>query len=189
MPVVTGAPWQARPPTTRRGRIDGLLNGAGGNLPGATLPSEKTLADLQIDAFEQVVDLGRGSVVSYSSASVPLAVSRVVGYSAAKAAVENVTRWLAVDLARRTKGQVRVNARMPGFFLGPKNRRLPTHDDGSLTARGTLIVNQIPFGRFGQPGELLGATHYLLADAPRFVTGTVLAVDGGFIVLSGVGPP
>ncbi len=189
----------------RWGRIDGLLNGAGGNLPGATIPPEKTLADLQMDAFEQVVDLnlhgtvvptqvfapamvegGRGSIVNYSSASVPLALTRVVGYSAAKAAVENFTRWLAVDLARRTKGGVRVNALMPGFFLGEQNRRLLTNEDGSLTARGTLIVNQTPFGRFGEPDELLGAVHYLLADASRFVTGTVLAVDGGFTVFSGV---
>ena len=187
------------------GRIDGLLNGAGGNLPGATIPPEKTFADLDFDAFQQVVDLnlhgtvlptlvfspamvagGRGSIVNYSSASSPQAMTRVVGYSASKAAVDNFTRWLAVEMARRTQGAVRVNAVQPGFFLGEQNRRLLTHPDGSLTDRGQLIVRNTPFGRFGEPDELHGAIHYLLADASRFVTGTVLAVDGGFGAFSGV---
>jgi NAD(P)-dependent dehydrogenase (short-subunit alcohol dehydrogenase family) len=187
------------------GRIDALLNGAGGNMPGATIPPNKTFVDLDFDAFRQVVDLnlhgtvlpslvftpvmmqgGRGSIVNYSSVSAPQAVTRVVGYSAAKAGVENFTRWLAVDMARRTGGQVRVNALMPGFFLGEQNRRLLTNEDGSLTERGRLIVQNTPFGRFGEADELHGAIHYLVADASRFVTGTVLAVDGGFTAFSGV---
>jgi len=187
------------------GRIDALLNGAGGNMPGATIPPDKTFADLNFDAFRKVVDLnlhgtvlpslvftpvmmqgGRGSIVNYSSVSAPQAVTRVVGYSAAKAGVENFTRWLAVDLARRTDGQVRVNALMPGFFLGDQNRRLLTNEDGSLTERGRLIVHNTPFGRFGEADELHGAIHYLVADASKFVTGTVLAVDGGFTAFSGV---
>jgi NAD(P)-dependent dehydrogenase (short-subunit alcohol dehydrogenase family) len=187
------------------GRIDGLLNGAGGNLPGATIPPDKTFADLDFDAFRKVVDLnlhgtvlptlvfapamvtaGRGSIVNYSSASSPQAITRVVGYSASKAAVDNFTRWLAVEMARTTKGAVRVNAIMPGFFIGEQNRRLLTNTDGSLTDRGQLIVRNTPFGRFGEPDELHGAIHYLLADASKFVTGTVLAVDGGFGSFSGV---
>jgi NAD(P)-dependent dehydrogenase (short-subunit alcohol dehydrogenase family) len=187
------------------GRIDGLLNGAGGNMPGATIPPSMTFADLDFTAFEQVVDLnlhgtvlptlifapamvagGRGSIINYSSVSVPAAVTRVVGYSAAKAGVDNFTRWLAVEFGRRTAGQVRVNAVMPGFFLGDQNRRLLTNEDGSFTERGRLIVQNTPFGRFGEPDELHGAVHYLLADASRFVTGTTLAVDGGFSVFSGV---
>ncbi len=187
------------------GRIDGLLNGAGGNMPGATISPEKTFADLDFSAFEQVVDLnlhgtvlptlvfapamvagGRGAVVNYSSVSSPAAVTRVVGYSAAKAAVDNFTRWLAVEMARRTAGAVRVNALMPGFFLGDQNRRLLTNEDGTLTERGKLIVQNTPFGRFGEADELHGAVHYLLADASRFVTGTILPVDGGFSVFSGV---
>ena len=187
------------------GRIDALLNGAGGNQPGATIPPEKTFTDLDFSAFKEVVDLnlhgtvlptlvftpalmaaGSASIVNYSSASASRAITRVVGYSAAKAAVENFTRWLAVDLGRRTSGGVRVNALVPGFFLGEQNRRLLTNDDGSLTDRGESIVRQTPFGRFGQADELHGAVHYLIADASRFVTGTTLTVDGGFGVFSGV---
>lgn len=187
------------------GRIDALLNGAGGNQPGATITPDKTFADLDFSAFQQVVDLnlhgtvlptlvftpallasGNASIVNYSSASAARAITRVVGYSAAKAAVENFTRWLAVDLGRRTQGGVRVNALVPGFFLGEQNRRLLTNEDGSLTDRGQTICRQTPFGRFGQADELHGAIHYLVADASKFVTGTTLVVDGGFGVFSGV---
>lgn len=187
------------------GRIDALVNGAGGNMPGATISPGQSFADLEFTAFEQVVDLnlhgtvlpslvftpamiegGHGCVVNFSSVSAPLAVTRVVGYSAAKSAVENFTRWLAVDMARHTGGQVRVNAVMPGFFLGEQNRRLLTNEDGSLTERGHLIVQNTPFGRFGEADELHGAIHYLLSDASKFVTGIVLPVDGGFCVFSGV---
>lgn len=187
------------------GRIDGLLNGAGGNMPGATIPPDKSFEDLSFEAFQQVVDLnlhgsvlpslifvpamiasGRGSVVNFSSVSAPQAVTRVVGYSAAKAGVENFTRWLAMDMARRTNGKVRVNAVLPGFFIGEQNRRLLTNEDGSLTERGQLVVRNTPFGRFGEADELHGAIHYLLSDASKFVTGTILPVDGGFVAFSGV---
>lgn len=187
------------------GCIDALLNGAGGNQPGATITPDKTFADLDFAAFEQVVDLNlhgtvlptlvftpgllaskSASVVNYSSASVARAVTRVVGYSAAKAAVDNFTRWLAMDFGRRTKGTVRVNALVPGFFLGEQNRRLLTNEDGSLTERGRSICDMTPYGRFGTPDELFGAIHYLVSDASKFVTGTTLVVDGGFGVFSGV---
>jgi NAD(P)-dependent dehydrogenase (short-subunit alcohol dehydrogenase family) len=189
----------------RWGRVDALLNGAGGNLPGATIPPDKSFSDLDMESFRQVVALnldgtllpslvfaptmiegGRGSIINYSSASAPQAITRVVGYSAAKAAVENFTRWLAVDMARRTGGKLRVNAVMPGFFIGEQNRRLLTNEDGSLTDRGRQVVGKTPFGRFGTADELHGAIHYLLADASKFVTGTVLVVDGGFSAFSGV---
>ncbi|MEA3188406.1 MAG: hypothetical protein QOD99_2236 [Chthoniobacter sp.] len=187
------------------GRIDGLINGAGGNMPGATIPPEKSFSDLDFESFQQVVDLnlhgtvlpslvftpammdgGRGSIVNFSSVSAPQAVTRVVGYSAAKAGVENFTRWLAVDMARRTGGKVRVNAVLPGFFLGDQNRRLLTNEDGSFTDRGKLVVGNTPFGRFGEADELHGTIHYLLTDASKFVTGTILPVDGGFVAFSGV---
>ena len=187
------------------GRVDALLNGAGGNQPGATITPDKTFGDLDFNAFKEVVDLnlhgtvlptlvftpallasGSASIVNYSSASAARAITRVVGYSAAKAAVENFTRWLAVDLGKRTQGGVRVNALVPGFFLGEQNRRLLTNEDGSLTARGQDICRQTPFGRFGQAEELFGAIHYLVSDASKFVTGTTLVVDGGFGVFSGV---
>lgn len=187
------------------GRIDALLNGAGGNQPGATITPDKTFADLDFTAFEQVVALnlhgtvlptlvftpallasGSASVVNYSSASSARAVTRVVGYSAAKAAVDNFTRWLAVDLGKRTQGGVRVNSLVPGFFLGEQNRRLLTNEDGSLTARGQTICNMTPFGRFGRADELHGAIHFLVSDASKFVTGTTVVVDGGFGAFSGV---
>ena len=188
------------------GRVDALINGAGGNQPGATLTPDKTFADLDFTAFEQVVALNLhgtvlptlafmpallaaapgASVINFSSASSSRAISRVIGYSAAKAAVDNFTRWLAADLGRRTKGGVRVNSLVPGFFIGEQNRRLLTNEDGSLTDRGNSICRQTSFGRFGEPDELHGAIHFLLADASRFVTGTTLVVDGGFTMDSGV---
>ncbi|MDX2187285.1 MAG: SDR family oxidoreductase [Opitutaceae bacterium] len=189
----------------RWGRVDALLNGAGGNQPGATLTPDKTFTDLDFSAFRQVVDLNlhgtvlptlvftpalqaspAASIVNYSSASASRAITRVIGYSAAKAAVENFTRWLAVEFARKSKGTMRVNALVPGFFLGEQNRRLLTNEDGTLTARGETIIRQTPFGRFGQADELHGAIHYLVSDASKFVTGTTLVVDGGFGVFSGV---
>ena len=190
---------------SRWGCTHGLVNGAGGNMPGATIPPEKTFADLDFDSFRQVVDLNlhgtvlpslvfaeelqkapAASVVNFSSVSAPLAVSRVVGYSAAKAAVENFTRWLAVELASRTAGKVRVNAVLPGFFLGEQNRRLLTNEDGSLTARGQSVIRKTPFRRFGEAEELHGTIQFLLSDASRFVTGAIVPVDGGFVAFSGV---
>ena len=187
------------------GRIDSLLNGAGGNQPGATITPDKTFGDLDFAAFEQVVSLnlhgtvlptlvftpallasGSASVVNYSSASSARAITRVVGYSAAKAAVDNFTRWLAVDLGKRTQGGVRVNSLVPGFFLGEQNRRLLTNEDGSLTPRGQTICAMTPFGRFGRADELHGAIHFLVSDASKFVTGTTVVVDGGFGCFSGV---
>ena len=187
------------------GRIDVLLNGAGGNMAGATIPPEKTFFDLDFSAFEKVVDLnlhgtvlpslvfgevmarqGKGAIVNFSSVSADRALTRVVGYSAAKGAVTNFTRWLGVELARQTNGGVRVNAVMPGFFLGEQNRTLLTNADGSLTARGHQIINATPFKRFGLAEELRGALHFLVSDAAGFVTGIVVPVDGGFTAFCGV---
>lgn len=189
----------------RWGRIDVLVNAAGGNMPGATLGPERTFFDLDQAAMRQVMDLnlmgtllptqtfgramadaGRGSIVNISSMAALRAITRVAGYSAAKAGVDNLTRWLAVEFGRQYGGGVRVNAIAPGFFIGEQNRRLLTEEDGSLTARGQTVIDHTPLGRFGEADELLGTLVWLCSDASRFVTGVVVPVDGGFSAFSGV---
>ncbi|MFU8888903.1 MAG: SDR family oxidoreductase [Trueperaceae bacterium] len=189
----------------RWGRIDVLVNAAGGHHPGAVLAPEQSLADLDLGAMRSVMELnffgsflptqvvaeamaaqGSGSILFVSSMAATRAVTRVAGYSAAKAAIENFTRWAAVTLARRHGPEVRVNAIAPGFFLAEQNRRLLVDDDGELTERGRAILHNTPMGRFGEPDELLGALLWLASDAGRFVTGAVVPVDGGFSVFSGV---
>ena len=189
----------------RWGRIDVLVNAAGGNAPGAVLRPDQALADLDVDAMRDVFDLnflgtflptlvvapamaaaGRGSIINVSSMAAQRAVTRVAGYSAAKAAVDNFTRWLAVTLAQKHGPAMRVNAIAPGFFVAEQNRALLLEPDGRLTARGQAIIANTPMARFGEPEELLGALLWLASDASRFVTGTVVAIDGGFSVFSGV---
>jgi NAD(P)-dependent dehydrogenase (short-subunit alcohol dehydrogenase family) len=189
----------------RWGRIDTLVNAAGGNLPGATLTADGTFFDLQPEAMREVMDLnffgtvlpsqvfaepmaaqGRGAIVNVSSMAATQAITRVAGYSAAKAAIDNFTRWLAATLAKGHGPGLRVNAIAPGFFVAEQNRRLLLNEDGSLTDRGRSIVLNTPMGRFGEPEELLGALFWLLSDASRFVTGTVVPIDGGFSSFSGV---
>ncbi len=189
----------------RWGRIDGLVNAAGGNMPGATLTPDKTVFDLSQEAFRQVTDLnllgtilpsqifgavmaeqGAGSIVNISSMAAQRAITRVAGYSAAKAAVDNFTRWLATEFALKFGDGLRVNAIAPGFFIGEQNRRLLLNEDGSLTDRGQTIIRQTPMGRFGEPDELVGTLLWLISDASRFVTGIVVPVDGGFSAFSGV---
>jgi NAD(P)-dependent dehydrogenase (short-subunit alcohol dehydrogenase family) len=188
-------------------RIDILVNAAGGNRAGATLPAGGTFADLPEDAFRQIVDLNlvgtllpsqvfaaamvaraepTGCIVNISSMTVPRAVTRVAGYSAAKAAVENLTRWLAVELAGRYGEGLRVNAIAPGFFVADQNRALLQQADGDLTERGRAIVAHTPAGRFGRPEELVGALVWLCGPGATFVNGIVVPVDGGFGAYSGV---
>ena len=183
----------------RWGRIDIVVNAAGGNVPGATLEPGQGVFDLAEEAFRGVVDLNLvgtllptqvfatamddgGSIVNVSSMAAARAITRVVGYSAAKAAVENLTRWLAVELAPA----IRVNAIAPGFFVGEQNRRLLLDDDGELTARGRAIVERTPAGRFGEAGELVSTLVWLCGPGARFVTGAVVPVDGGFGAFAGV---
>jgi NAD(P)-dependent dehydrogenase (short-subunit alcohol dehydrogenase family) len=182
----------------RWNRVDILVNAAGGNVPGATLAEGSSVHDLPEQAFRDVMDLNlvgtllptqvfgaamqRGSIVNVSSMAADRALTRVVGYSAAKAAVENLTRWLAVELAP----DVRVNAIAPGFFVGEQNRRLLLRDDGELTERGRAIVDRTPAGRFGEADELIGAVRWLCGPEATFVTGAVIPVDGGFSAFSGV---
>ncbi|MEM9142525.1 MAG: SDR family oxidoreductase [Bacteroidota bacterium] len=187
------------------GRIDILLNSAGGNLPGATIAPEETVFDMSIENFKKVTDLNlngtvlpslvfgkvmaeqkTGSIINYSSMAVDRAITRVAGYSASKAAMENFTRWLAVEMARKFGDGIRVNAIAPGFFIGNQNRNLLIRPDGSYTERGHAIIRNTPMGRFGEAEELNGAIHFLCSDAARFITGAVLPIDGGFSAFSGV---
>ncbi len=186
-------------------RIDILLNIAGGNLPGATIAPDKTIFDLSMEDFKKVVDLNlngtvlpslvfgktmaeqqSGVIINYSSMAVDRAITRVAGYSASKAAMENFTRWMAVEMATKFGGHIRVNAIAPGFFIGKQNKALLTNPDGSFTERGNTIIKNTPMGRFGEAEELNGAIHFLCSDAAKFITGIVLPVDGGFSAFSGV---
>lgn len=187
------------------GRVDVLINAAGGNQPGATIGPDKTIFDLDPEAFKNVVDLNlngtvlptlvfasemvkqkKGSVINISSMSAQAVITRVVGYSSAKAAIDNFTRWMSVEMAKKFGEGIRVNAIAPGFFLTEQNRTLLTNPDGSLTDRAKDVVRATPFGRMGEPEELNGAIVFYASDASKFVTGTVLPIDGGFSVFSGV---
>ena len=188
------------------GRIDGLVNAAGGNQPKAVIQPEAELFDLDLEALEAVMKLnlfgsllptqvfGRtmmatsdaASIVNISSVSANTMVTRVLGYSMAKAAIESYTKWFAIELAKRYGGKIRMNAIMPGFFLTEQNRTLLTNEDGSLTDRGQKVITKTPIQRFGNPEELSAALLYLLSDDSTFVLGSILAVDGGFTPFSGV---
>jgi NAD(P)-dependent dehydrogenase (short-subunit alcohol dehydrogenase family) len=188
------------------GRIDCLVNGAGGNRPEATTGDRLSFFDIPQEAFRHVFDLnllgtilpsqvfgremakqGEGVILNISSVSSLLPLTRVVGYSAAKAAINNFTAWLSVYLAREYSPKIRVNAIAPGFFLTDQNRYLLTEEQtGKLSARGQSIIDHTPLARFGEPNDLVGATLWLLSPASSFVTGAVIPVDGGFTAFSGV---
>ena len=185
------------------GRVDTLLNAAGGNMPGATIPPDKTIFDLQPDQFQTVLDLnltgtviptqiflepmvkqGKGAVINFSSMAAFRPMTRVAGYAAAKAGISNFTAYMATECAKKFGEGIRVNAIAPGFFLTEQNRSLLTNPDGSYTQRGQDVIRQTPFGRMGEPEELCGTIHYLMSDASKFVTGTVAVVDGGFNIFA-----
>lgn len=186
-------------------RIDGLVNGAGGNMAGAVVQPDGDIFDLNIQALKDVMDLnlfgtilptqvfgkeilntGKGSVVNISSVSAHKALTRVLGYSLAKSAIESYTKWFAIEAAKRYGDKIRFNTIVPGFFLTEQNRNLLTNEDGSLTSRGQDINRQTPFARFGEAQELSGALVWLLSDASTFVNGSSIIVDGGFLANSGV---
>ena len=171
------------------GKIDVLVNLAGGNQAGATIPPDKTIFDLDIDAFRTVVDLnlfgqGKGSIINISSESSLRPLTRVVGYGCAKAAINNFTQYMAGELAIKFGEGLRVNAMAPGFFLTEQNRALMSNPDGSPSDRCNTIVAHTPFRRLGKPEELLGTLQWLASDASAFVTGTVIPIDGGFDAFS-----
>lgn len=187
------------------GQIDILINAAGGNVAAATIMPEQSVFDMPADAFDQVVNLnlsgsvlpslvfgkvmadeGQGSIINISSMAAQRILTRVVGYSSAKAAIDNFTRWMSVELARKYGSGLRVNAIAPGFFVGEQNRSLLLNDDGSLTSRGQQIIDHTPMARFGEPDELVGTAIWLCSDASKFITGVVIPVDGGFSAYSGV---
>jgi NAD(P)-dependent dehydrogenase (short-subunit alcohol dehydrogenase family) len=187
------------------GKIDGLVNAAGGNIPEGVLQNSADIFDLNIQGMKNALELnvwgtliptqifgsvmvknGGGSIVNISSVSPKRALTKVLGYSMGKAAVDAYNQWFAVETANRFGDTIRMNALMPGFFLTEQNKTLLTNPDGSLTDRGKLILQNTPFKRFGNPDELIGALIYLLSDASKFVTGTQLSVDGGFSIFSGV---
>ena len=187
----------------RFGKVDVLLNAAGGNMASATVPPDKTIFDLDVDAVKRVTELnlfgtiiptmvfaramaesGRGSIINFASESALRPLTRVAGYGVAKAAVANWTKYLCAELAIKFGEGIRVNAIAPGFLLTNQNRALLTNEDGSLTDRAHTILAHTPFGRFLEPDELVGTLHYLASDASKAVTGTVCVVDGGFDAFS-----
>jgi len=189
----------------RWGRIDILVNGAGGNRPEATTGADRSFFELDADALRGVMDLNlmgtvlpsqvfgkvmagarEGAIVNISSMNAFRPLTRIAGYSAAKAAINNFTQWLAVHLAQECAPDIRVNAIAPGFFETTQNRYLLREESGEATPRGRQILQHTPQGRFGEPDDLLGALHWLVSPAARFVTGIVVPVDGGFSAYSGV---
>lgn len=185
------------------GKVDALLNAAGGNMPGATIAPTGTFFDVLPEQFRKVLDVnltgtviptqvflrpmveaGKGAIVNFSSMAAFRPLTRVMGYAAAKAGITNFTEFLANEVATKFTPGIRVNAVAPGFFLTNQNRALLTNPDGSLTERGADVIRQTPFKRFGRPEELCGTIQYLISDASSFVTGTVAVVDGGFNVFA-----
>jgi NAD(P)-dependent dehydrogenase (short-subunit alcohol dehydrogenase family) len=181
------------------GRLDILINAAGGNMPGATIAPDQAIYDMELEHLQKVLDLNNigtmlpsqvfseifanqktGIIINISSNTAQRPLTNVVGYSAAKAAIDNFTKWLAVELASKYGEGIRVNAIAPGFFIGKQNRTLLLSPDGSLTSRGEKIIEHTPMGRFGIPADMDGALLFLCSDMSKFVTGIVINVDGGF---------
>jgi NAD(P)-dependent dehydrogenase (short-subunit alcohol dehydrogenase family) len=189
----------------RWGRVDALVCAAGGQVPAAIVAQDGAFTDIPEEAFRAALDLnllgtwlpcqvfadalgasGDGAIVTISSMAADRALTRVPAYGAAKAAIDSLTRSLAVELAQRHGDGLRVNAIAPGFFVGAQNRALLLDEAGNPTERGRAILANTPAGRFGEPDDLGGAAVWLCSPASRFVTGIVVPVDGGFSAFSGV---
>ncbi len=186
-------------------RIDGLVNAAGGVVPESVIMPGEEIFDINMDGMKRAFDLnlfgsmmpvtvfgrslqqsGNASIVNISSMTAQTTLTRVLGYSMAKAAIDNYTRWMSVETANRYGDTMRVNAIAPGFFITHQNEKLLINEDGSYTERSENILRNTPFKRFGKPEELCGTLIWLLSDASKFVTGEVICVDGGFHINSGV---
>jgi len=187
------------------GRVDILVNGAGGNHPKATTGPDKSFFNLPADAIKWVFDLnfvgtvlttqvfgemmveqGEGSIVNIASMASYHPLTKTVAYSAAKAAIVNFTEWMSVHFCQEYSPKIRVNAIAPGFLLTKQNEYLMLDENKNLTARGKAVMNKTPMNRFGDPSELSGTVIYLCSDSASFVTGTVVPIDGGFNVFAGV---
>lgn len=187
------------------GRIDILINTAGGNMPGATIGADQSIFDMNIEDYQKVVDLnlngtvfpslvfgktmaeaGHGTIINLSSMATFAALTRVMGYSIAKSGVEIFTKWLAMELAVKFSEKVRVNCIAPGFFISKQNQKVLLNPDGSYTPRSLAVINKTPMKRLGKLEELNGTIQYLCSDAASFVTGIVIPVDGGFSAFSGI---
>jgi NAD(P)-dependent dehydrogenase (short-subunit alcohol dehydrogenase family) len=187
------------------GKIDILVNAAGGNIPGATLTEEQTLFDMKIEDFNKVTNLnlngsvmpcmvfgevmakkGKGSIINVSSMATFSAITRVPGYSVAKSGINIFTQWMATEMAMKFGEGVRVNAIAPGFFIGDQNRAVLINPDGSYTNRSIKVLAKTPMNRFGDITELNGIVQFLCSDAASFITGAIIPVDGGFSAYSGV---
>ena len=187
------------------GKIDGLVNAAGGNMPEGVLQPDENIFKMNIAGMKKVTEInlwgtviptqvfgdaiaqtGKGSIVNISSMNSKRAITKVLGYNMGKAGVDCYTQWFAVELANRYGDKIRMNALAPGFFLTEQNRNLLTKPEGGYTERGELVIKQTPFKRFGHPDELNGALVWLLSDASQFVTGAMICVDGGFSIFGGV---
>ncbi|MBN2744325.1 MAG: SDR family oxidoreductase [Marinilabiliaceae bacterium] len=187
------------------GRIDILVNVAGGNLPGATLTEEQTIFDMKIEDYTKVTDLNlngtvfpslvfgeamanskEGSIINISSMATYSAITRVMGYSVAKTGVNIFTQWMAMEMAMKFGDKIRVNAIAPGFFIGDQNRAILINPDGSYTERSKKVIAKTPMKRFGDISELNGLVQFLCSNAASFITGAIIPVDGGFSSFSGV---
>lgn len=189
----------------RWGRIDGLINAAGGNVPGAVVSPEQNLFSVKAGDIKRAVDLNlygtliptqifaeemarnkKGVILNISSLAAQRPLTRVLGYSMAKSAIESYTRWMAIELSQRYGDGMRINALAPGVFLTVQNKNLLLNQDGSYAERTQKFITHTPFGRLGLPEELTGTVIWLMSDASKFVNGEIVLVDGGFNAYSGV---
>jgi NAD(P)-dependent dehydrogenase (short-subunit alcohol dehydrogenase family) len=187
------------------GKIDVLVNAAGGHVPGTVIPPDKSVFDVSLEGIKKVMDLnlfgtviptlvigremanrGIGSIINISSMASSHSITRVLGYSMAKAGIDIFTKWMAMEVATKYGDGIRVNAIAPGFFISKQNRDVLIDEQGNYTERALKVISKTPMARFGDPKELNGIVHYLASDASKFVTGTVIPVDGGFSSYSGV---